>query len=174
MKPLLYNLLAVSLFISFSACSKKDVVQDEPLMTPSADASVDGEALPPEESVGTKGAGDASATGGPLTEVLFAFDSYALSNSARDALKGHADWMKSNPKATVQIEGHCDEQGTSEYNLALGERRARAALDYLVKLGIPKKRLDTVSFGEERPVDPGHDESAWSKNRRAAFVVTSR
>ncbi|MBP2683653.1 MAG: peptidoglycan-associated lipoprotein, partial [Deltaproteobacteria bacterium] len=75
------------------------------------------------------------------------------------------------PRAKLLIEGHCDERGTAEYNLALGERRAVAVMNYLVSLGVPKGNLSTISFGEERPLDPGHDEGAWARNRRAHFVL---
>ncbi len=79
--------------------------------------------------------------------------------------------MKKNPGAKLLIEGHCDERGTAEYNMALGERRATAVKNYLVSLGVPKAALSTVSFGKEKPLDPGHDEEAWAKNRRAHFVL---
>jgi peptidoglycan-associated lipoprotein len=89
-------------------------------------------------------------------------------------LQANAAILKKYPTWIITIEGHCDERGTAEYNLALGEKRALAAKTYLVSLGVPADRLRTVSYGKEFPVDPGHDESAWSKNRRAHFVVTSK
>ncbi len=89
-------------------------------------------------------------------------------------LQGNAEVLKKYPSWQVTIEGHCDERGTAEYNLALGERRAVSARTYLVSLGIPADRIKTVSYGKEFPFDPGHDESAWSKNRRAHFVVTAK
>jgi peptidoglycan-associated lipoprotein len=82
--------------------------------------------------------------------------------------------LKQNGNARVQIEGHCDERGTTEYNLALGERRANAVREFLMKMGIPKSRIDTISYGKERPSDMGHDDAAWAKNRRAVFVITSK
>ena len=82
-----------------------------------------------------------------------------------------ADYLKAHPNAQMLIEGHCDERGTAEYNMALGERRATAVMTYLVSLGVPKGTLSTVSFGKERPLDPGHNEEAWAKNRRAHFVL---
>ena len=82
--------------------------------------------------------------------------------------------MKANPSARVQIEGHCDERGTIECNMALGDKRANASRNYLAKLGVAKSRMDIISYGEERPADPGHDEGAWSRNRRAQFVLLSR
>jgi peptidoglycan-associated lipoprotein len=83
-------------------------------------------------------------------------------------------WLKANPTAKVQIEGHCDEKGTVEYNMALGDRRANAVKTYLIKSGIEKGRIDTISYGKERPADSGHDEAAWSKNRRAVFILLSK
>jgi peptidoglycan-associated lipoprotein len=106
-----------------------------------------------------------------LGDIFFAFDKDDLSEEARDRLASHARWLRSNPEFGLLIEGHCDERDTEEYNLALGERRANAARDYLVLLGIDPGRLQTISYGEERPVDPGHTEAAWSKNRRGHFVI---
>lgn len=82
--------------------------------------------------------------------------------------------MRNNPTVKIQIEGHCDERGSDAYNLALGERRAKAALQYLVTLGIPDKRLSVISYGKEKPADPGHDETSWSKNRRDEFVIVTQ
>lgn len=109
---------------------------------------------------------------GPLGEIYFAFDSFDLSSDARATLKRHADWLKSNGSARVEIEGHCDDRGTNEYNLALGAKRAQAAKDYLVSLGIPAERLSTISYGEELPVCREQNEDCWQKNRRGRFVVS--
>jgi len=111
-------------------------------------------------------------TAGPLNDVSFNFDSAALSESARATLRANADWLKSNPAARVQIEGHCDERGTAEYNMALGAKRAQAAMDYLTTLGIAANRLSTISYGEEIPMCKEKTEECWSKNRRARFVVS--
>jgi peptidoglycan-associated lipoprotein len=113
-----------------------------------------------------------SPTGGPLKDVNFDFDSAALSESARATLRTNADWLKNNPAARVQIEGHCDERGTAEYNMALGARRAQAAMDYLTTLGIAGNRLSTLSYGEEIPVCKEKTEECWARNRRARFVVS--
>lgn len=104
-------------------------------------------------------------------DVYFEFDSSALTMAAQDVLKRKAEWLRDNPDRSVVIEGHCDERGTNEYNLALGDRRATSAKQFLTDLGIPPSRLSTISYGEERPVDPRHTEEAWAKNRRAHFVV---
>jgi len=104
-------------------------------------------------------------------DVYFIFDSSSLSAEAQGVLREKADWLKQNPNQAIAIEGHCDERGTNEYNLALGERRAESAKAFLLDLGIEASRLPTTSYGEERPIDTGHDEGAWAKNRRAHFVL---
>jgi peptidoglycan-associated lipoprotein len=103
--------------------------------------------------------------------AFFDFDSYKLRDDARQALDQDAKLMRDNSSVQVTIEGHCDERGTVEYNQALGEKRAQAARDYLTGAGIDASRIQMVSYGKERPFDPGHDESAWAKNRRAHFVL---
>lgn len=103
--------------------------------------------------------------------VFFAFDQYDLSNEAQATLRAQADWLRQFPAVNVTVEGHCDERGTREYNLALGERRANAAKNYLVALGIDASRLETVSYGKERPAVLGNSEDAWAQNRRAVMVV---
>lgn len=110
----------------------------------------------------------------PFQPVFFALDSSEVDQLGQQALNADAALLKKYPTWVITLEGHCDERGTAEYNLALGERRALAAKTYLVSLGIPADRLRTVSYGKEFPFDPGHDEAAWSKNRRAQFVVTSK
>ncbi|MBV8939981.1 MAG: peptidoglycan-associated lipoprotein Pal [Alphaproteobacteria bacterium] len=106
--------------------------------------------------------------------VFFAFDSSSLSDEAQKTLERQATWLKQYPNVNVTIEGHCDERGTREYNLALGERRADAAKKYLVSLGVKSSRVSTISYGKERPAVVGHDESAWSQNRRAVTVVAGQ
>jgi peptidoglycan-associated lipoprotein len=110
----------------------------------------------------------------PMRIVYFGYDSAELTAEARAALDANAAVLKKYAAWTVTIEGHCDERGTAEYNLALGERRATAAQSYLVALGVPASRVKTVSYGKEFPFDPGHDEAAWAKNRRAHFVITGK
>ena len=110
----------------------------------------------------------------PFQPVFFAFDSAEVDAAGQQALNANAGVLKKYSTWVITIEGHADERGTAEYNLALGERRATAARTYLVSLGIPAERLKTVSYGKEFPFDPGHDEAAWAKNRRAHFVVTSK
>lgn len=104
-----------------------------------------------------------------MQTVFFGYDSSELTDDARAALQRNATWLRNNDAFNVMIGGHCDERGTIEYNLALGQRRANMVRDYLVSLGVELERMRVVSYGEEKPVDPGHTESAWAKNRRANF-----
>ncbi|WP_020589190.1 peptidoglycan-associated lipoprotein Pal [Desulfobacter curvatus] len=103
--------------------------------------------------------------------ILFDYDSSELTDQAKELLREKAAWLQANPSDTVMIEGHCDERGTTVYNLALGERRANAARNYLVDLGVSVRRLGTVSYGEEKPLDPAPTEAAYRINRRAQFVI---
>jgi peptidoglycan-associated lipoprotein len=118
-----------------------------------------------------EGKSTATAASSPLKDVFFEFDRYDLTSDARTTLRANADWLKSNSSTRVEIEGHCDERGTNEYNLALGAKRAQAAREFLSTLGIPADRLSTISYGEEIPVCREHSESCWQQNRRARFVI---
>lgn len=102
--------------------------------------------------------------------IHFAFGSSLLSDEARQVLQGKAEYLRTNPDITVTVEGHCDDRGTNAYNIALGERRAESVKMFLVDLGIVTTRLNTASYGEERPIATGHDEASWARNRRAQFV----
>jgi len=106
-----------------------------------------------------------------LQDAFFDFDDFTLRNDAKSALDNDAKYLEKNAGARINVEGHCDERGSVEYNLALGEKRAKSAKDYLVSYGIAANRITTISYGKERPFAQGHDESAWSQNRRAHFVV---
>ncbi len=110
----------------------------------------------------------------PFQPVFFVLDSSDVDAAGQQVLNENAEILKRYPTWVITVEGHADERGTAEYNLALGERRAMAARTYLVSLGISGDRLRTVSYGKEFPFDPGHNEEAWAKNRRAQFVLTSR
>jgi len=110
----------------------------------------------------------------PLTDIPFAYDSAALNAEARSGLESHARWLHRYPSVTILIEGHCDDRGTVQYNLALGERRADASYNYLASLGIAEARLKKISYGKEFPADPGQNEAAWAQNRRCHFVITSK
>ncbi|HJY84413.1 MAG TPA: peptidoglycan-associated lipoprotein Pal [Candidatus Binatia bacterium] len=130
--------------------------------------------IPPSEGDITKGRIGGQGEGGPLQDIHFAFDSFELSSEARDILRSNNDWLRGNLQAKVEVEGHCDERGTSEYNLALGAKRAKAARDYLVSLGTSPERLSTISYGEELPLCHESTESCWEQNRRAHFLVLNR
>jgi peptidoglycan-associated lipoprotein len=106
-----------------------------------------------------------------LETIYFDFDSFVLSAAARDSLAKNAQYLIKNPALKIQVEGHCDERGADEYNLALGEKRANSVMNYLVTLGVPADRMTTISYGKEKPAVEGHDDAAWAKNRRASFVA---
>ena len=118
-------------------------------------------------------AGEQLANSGPVKEVYFAFDSYVLTPAARATLRANAEWLKKHASIAVQIEGHADERGTNEYNLALGSKRARVVMDYLSVLGVLTDRLSAISYGEELPVCVEKTEECWQRNRRAHFVMPS-
>jgi peptidoglycan-associated lipoprotein len=111
---------------------------------------------------------------GWIRDTFFAFDASTLDTEAQEALRQSATWLRQNPEYRIRIEGHCDERGTEQYNLALGDRRADTALSYLATLGVDRARIQTVSYGEERPFEEGANESAWAQNRRAHLVLTGR
>ncbi len=115
-----------------------------------------------------------SKTAGGLQTVFFAVDSSNFDSEGKAALQSNAAFLKTNGSVDIQVEGHADERGGRQYNLALGERRAKAVRDYLVAQGVESKRLSVISYGNERPKAEGHDESAWSQNRRANFVITAK
>lgn len=149
---------ALAMAMILGACSKKNTVDD-----------------------GDAAAGDLGATdlgaGSSIPElppIYFAYDSFSLDSTAKSSLGGHAAWLKSNPGTNVQVEGHTDERGTTEYNLALGERRSSAVRDHLISLGVDAGRLSTISYGEERPdVSGASNEATWSRNRRGEFVLAN-
>ena len=114
-----------------------------------------------------------AAAAGPMKDIGFNFDSAALSDDARATLRANADWLKANATARIQVEGHCDDRGTAEYNMALGAKRAQAALDYLATLGVGANRMSTISYGKEIPVCKEKTEECWVKNRRARFVIAA-
>ena len=110
----------------------------------------------------------------PLKDVFFDFDMSNIRDDQKAALNDNVAWVKANSRVKMTVEGHCDERGTAEYNLGLGERRAKAVKDYLVAAGIAADRIATISYGKERPFVLGHDESAWKWNRRGHFAITGR
>lgn len=114
----------------------------------------------------------AAAIAATVSDINFDFDKSNIRPDAREILKTNADVFLNNSASTIVIGGYCDERGTAEYNMALGQKRAQEAKKYLVNLGIKESKMKTISYGEERPLDPGSNEEAWAKNRRAHFVVT--
>jgi peptidoglycan-associated lipoprotein len=172
---------AVAIVIFLSGCStskpaqpeqpaqaQQPAAQQEPskslAKTPGSDSSLE---------QAQKGGQVGTAASSPLKDIYFDFDRADLRADARETLKANAQWLSSNPAVTVQIEGHCDERGTAEYNLALGARRAQAAKDYLVTLGVAEQRISTISYGQELPVCTEHNEDCWQKNRHDRFVPKS-
>jgi len=184
---LLFMILLLA--VTVTGC-KRDTVEDSPA---DIDTSADDRTAPPParpdpqktevEDPGFKGQGfeeddpdpptdlDAAHVNatGVLRTIYFAYDSSELTDLARQSLRANGEWLKAHPEFGVVIEGHCDERGTIEYNLELGQRRASSVRDYLVTLGVARPRVRAVSYGEERPVGSGNDEAAWSRNRRAEF-----
>ena len=161
---LLFSSLVLSLVCGLGACSKKKT-------TDNGDVAADTTAA------ATTPVDTGPAVGTPIPElgaVYFAYDSFNLTPASKTALNKHIEWLKANPNRSVQIEGHTDERGTTEYNLALGERRSGAVKEYLTGKGIPASQLSTISYGEERPAVQGSTEASWSKNRRAEFVSAGK
>ena len=185
--------LVVTMLSLAAACGKKKAPVLAPTATPAAEATpapaVPGPApaaprsetvapipTPPpirEDAVSSSSLDELNRNS-PLKPVFFALDSSEIDSTARAALDADAALLRQNATWMITVEGHCDERGTAEYNLALGDRRAAAAVAYLKSLGIGGERLKTVSYGKEFPFDPGHDERAWSQNRRAHFVITAK
>jgi peptidoglycan-associated lipoprotein len=164
----LFVLLAVSALVFTVSCSKQ-ITGTGPGVT-----SENGTTTGSRVTVGSKHvAADvkhlAATQEFPNEDINFEFDSYRLLLQARENLRKKAQWLLAHPEVAVVIEGHCDERGMGGYNLALGDQRANKVKEYLIDLGVQKDRLATISYGEERPLDPRHHEEAWSKNRRAHF-----
>lgn len=185
-------LVVAALLVSFTAaaCKKSTQPVAKPMPPPSLGTSTGTPAPPPpappepvsepvvvpsmpEDAVASRSLDELNRDS-PLKPVFYDLDSADLSQTAQQTLQENAGVLKKYGTWQITIEGHCDERGTAEYNLALGERRAITARDYLVSLGIPAARVKTVSYGKEFPFDPGHSDAAWSKNRRAHFVITAK
>ena len=166
-KKLFVLFLVGLLVVAVGACSKKQTTKVE---TEPATETVT-ETAPPVQEV-QETVQETPVTKIPvLNDVYYDFDKSTLSAEAKQTLSENATQLKDAGSMAVTIEGHCDERGTNAYNLALGEKRANAAKDYLVSLGVDAGRITSISYGEEKPFDAGHDEAAWAKNRRAHFVV---
>lgn len=158
----MYTLAAMALVIG---CKSKPKTTDQDITsTPTSDTAIDSTPM----SFDAAGSDSGKISG--LQTVHFGYDKASLSAEDKGILQGNADWIKKNPTYKVQIEGHCDNRGTIEYNLALGERRANAVKAYLASLGVPAARLSVISYGKEKPLEQGETEDAYAKNRRANFV----
>lgn len=165
----LFKLIAMTMIMSLVlvGCSSNSKKKDGS----ASDSVVDDSAM--NNPLELNGSSDQSTAGG-LQTIYFDFDSSSLSAAGRSTLEMNASFLKDNSSVDVQVEGHCDERGGEQYNLALGERRARAIKDYLVALGVESGRISIISFGKTTPLEFGHDESAWSRNRRGNFVITAK
>jgi peptidoglycan-associated lipoprotein len=178
--------------VALSGCAKRPATTQAAAPAPTG-AATSTAAAPPAESQQLQSGGASSggtATPAPtttarpavqdfaavadLTDVFFDFDKYDIRPNDAKTLDANANWLKSNPNHLVLIEGHCDERGTNEYNLALGERRAKSTMNYLVSQGVQANRITIISYGEERPQCTEHTEACWAKNRRAHFLVKPR
>ncbi len=182
-KGLSVLVLILCLGLILVGCPKKTTVKEEPSVKKE-------ERMAKRESAGTKESGGELQKGlvakkepgiegevfesNLLKDIHFDFDRYNIRPGDAEILRENAALLKKNPKVKIQIEGNCDERGTTEYNLALGERRANSAKKYLVSLGISESRISTISYGKERPLDPGHNEEAWAKNRRDHTIILSK
>lgn len=182
--------VAVAMLVAAAACGSKKAPALEPLPAPAPETVAPPAPPPPtaptrvsdatpaaptvrDDSVSSSALDDLNRNS-PLRPVFYALDSSDIDPTAKAVLDANAAVLRQNSSWVVTVEGHCDERGTPEYNLALGDRRAAAAVAYLRSLGIGADRMKTVSYGKEFPFEPGHDEAAWSKNRRAHFVITAK
>jgi peptidoglycan-associated lipoprotein len=176
------------LMLMAGGCAKQELVKKDETIAPAvspAKAPVKAEAVieqPVKKDVVAQQSFDGNAQASAraaqlqasLQKIYFDFDSFKLSDEARATLAKNAESIRKDAADNVRIEGNCDERGSDEYNLALGERRAKAAMAYLSTMGVPADRLSYITYGEEKPVDPGHNEDAWAKNRRDDFVVVTK
>ena len=171
-KKWVYWAMALFFLVGVSACAKKEVISD------SEEIIVDEEIIEPLDA-DDRGIDEEGVTAGVqeaimLMDAYFDFDRYNLSADAREVLRANRELLKAVPNAEILVEGHCDERGTVEYNLALGQKRAEAARDYLLSLGMTAANVSTISYGEELPQDSRSNEEAWAKNRRAHIVIIKR
>ncbi|MDI6848429.1 MAG: peptidoglycan-associated lipoprotein Pal [Candidatus Saccharicenans sp.] len=183
MKRYLVLFLTVILVLSFASSCKKKAKEVPPPPPPQAleqprvekvEEPVLKEPILTEEEIFMKKTLEEINQEKPLAMIHFDYDKYNIRPDAVSVLEANAGWLKKYQTVKVLIEGHCDERGTEEYNLALGEKRAKSTMDYLVSLGISPDRLRIISYGKSQPLDPGHDETAWAKNRRAQFLIIEK
>lgn len=167
-----FGFLALSLMLVFTvaSCTKPKRADGEGGAEGSSAVSDSAQPTLADKDIGFDAQGSDSGNISGLNTIFFDYDKAALTSSAKATLKANADWIRANPKVTIQIEGHTDSRGSTEYNLSLGERRAKSVRVYLEGLGVEGRRLTVLSYGEEKPLAQGDNESAYSKNRRANFV----
>jgi peptidoglycan-associated lipoprotein len=160
-------LFMVTAGLIFTASCAKKQIKSEPGVAPAGETEAERTAAEQEARARQKALEEQRLR----EDIYFEFDKSRLLPEAKEILKRKAKWLMAHPNVSVIIEGHCDERGTNEYNMALGDRRAQSANSYLVDLGISRQRLTTISYGEERPVNPGHNERAWAENRRDQLII---
>lgn len=173
MRKVMVTILTVLLVASIAGCKKPKKAYSIPSSGPGTAGSEWGDGIPlsamPDSMVFEEITDPEMKA--IFEDIHFDYDDSSVKDSERPILENIGVWLKDNPAVVIQVEGHCDERGSNEYNLALGERRSLGVRGYLVTLGVGPERVYTISYGEERSVDPGHDESAWWQNRRAHFMV---
>lgn len=165
--------LLITLGLGLSSCGsskKKETAAPEPTMGASDTNNEDDYA---KRDMMVNGDSD-SGKAGAIRTIYFGFNSSNLNSDTRSTLQDNAEFLKANPSVEIQIEGHADERGGVQFNLALGEQRASAVKNYLISMGVSSSRITTISFGKERPIAFGHSENSWSRNRRANFVITAK
>jgi len=167
----LTTVFCLFLALTITGCAKKPAEQTQEVAPSQTQQGTQAPSVDQKKAEAAPAA-KAAESAGFDKKIYFDFDSYTLTPESTATLNELIAFMKSNVNLKVKIEGNCDERGTTEYNLALGERRAKAAQDYIISQGIDPARVSTVSYGKEKPADPGHDEAAWAKNRRDEFVFS--
>ncbi len=181
MKKLLVLVSILALLFSVSACKKKVTVtppppppvEEKPKAEPEKVPTIKEPELTEEEIFRMKSLEELNRES-PLQRIHFDFDKYFIRDDMKPILEKNAEWLKKFPSVKILIEGHCDERGTEEYNMALGEKRAKSTMNYLISLGISPEKIKIISYGKSRPLDPGHNEEAWALNRRADFVIIEK
>jgi len=178
-KTLIFSLVCILAFSFFLSCRKK--VEEAPPPPPQVkeQPKVEKVEKPPvvkepeltEEEIFMAKSLEEINKEAPLNMIHFDYDKYFIRDDAKPVLEENANWLNKFKSVKILIEGHCDERGTEEYNLALGEKRSKSTLDYLVSLGISQDRIEIISYGKSQPLDPGHNEIAWQKNRRSNFMI---
>lgn len=181
-KTLIFSLVCILAFSFFLSCRKK--VEEAPPPPPQVkeQPKVEKVEKPPvvkepeltEEEIFMAKSLEEINKEAPLNMIHFDYDKYFIRDDAKPVLEENANWLNKFKSVKILIEGHCDERGTEEYNLALGEKRSKSTLDYLVSLGISQDRIEIISYGKSQPLDPGHNEIAWQKNRRSNFMIIAK